>query len=104
MGGGETTGVGGGETIGVGGGETTGAGGGTTTGGEGTGTGGDGGGGVGIVGTKGLQLNELQSTGLDKKELHCAALLCKGLEGKQFLLSSKSDNLKQDGGSPVKKL
>lgn len=87
-----------------GGDETTGVGGGTTTGGEGTGTGGEGGGGLGIVGTKGAHLNELQSTGLDKKDLHCPALLCEGLAGKQFLLSSKLANFKQAGGSPVKKL
>lgn len=99
-----TTGAGGGLTTGAGGGLTTGVGGGTPTGGEGTGIGGEGGGGVGIGGTNGLQLNELQSTGLDKNDLHCAALLCKGLEGKQFFLSSKSANPKQDGGSPVKKL
>lgn len=73
-------------------------------GGEGTGTGGDGGGGGGKDGTKGEHLKELQSTGRDKNDLHCAADLCIGLFGKQFLRSSKSAKLKHTGGSPVKKL
>ncbi|TYH68981.1 hypothetical protein ES332_D05G025600v1 [Gossypium tomentosum] len=110
-GGGEKTGGGGGggggggrggEDLGGGGGGSDG--GGKATGGEGTGIGGDGGGGEGKEGTKGAHLNELQSTGLDKKDLHCAALLCKGLAGKQFLLSSNARKFKQTGGSPVKKL
>ncbi len=80
-----------------GGGEKTGVG-----GGGGGNTGGEGGGGVGKEGTKGEHLKELQSTGLDKNELHWPADFCSGLPGKQFILSSKSSNPKHTGGSPVK--
>lgn len=67
-------------------------------------TGGEGGGGGGREGTKGAHRKELQSTGLDKNDLHCAGDLCNGLAGRQFLRSSKSGSLKHVGGSPVKKL
>lgn len=70
-------------------------------GGEGTGTEGEGGRGAG---TKGLHLNELQSTGLDKKDLHWAADRCAGLAGRQLRRSSKAARLRHTGGSPVKKL
>lgn len=45
-------------------------GGGERRGGGGEGRGGEGGGGGGKAGTKGLHLNELQSTGRDKNDLH----------------------------------
>ncbi|KAJ6673693.1 hypothetical protein OIU85_012680 [Salix viminalis] len=104
--GGEYTG-GGGEYIGGGG--EGGGGGDEGSGGGGdcgitTGGGGEGGGGGGKDGTKGAHLKELQSTGLDKNALHCAADLCNGLAGKQFLLSLESGRPKHTGGSPVKKL
>lgn len=66
-----------------------------TIGGEGTGIWGVG---------EGLQPNDWQLTGLDKNDLHCAADLCNGLLGKQFLLSSKPGKARHTGGSPVKKL
>lgn len=72
--------------------------------GEGIGIGGEGGGGGGKEGTKGLHLKELQSTGRDKNDLHCAVDLCNGLARRQFLRSSKLLTLRQTGGSPVKKL
>lgn len=74
------------------------------TGGGGDGRGGEGGGGGGKAGMKGVHLKELQSTGLDKNDLHCLADLWAGLLGKQFLRSLKSGRLKHTGGSPVKKL
>lgn len=80
--------------------------GGDTNGGDrgGDTNGGDGGGGGGKNGTKGLHLNELQSTFFFKNALHCPSDRCLGRSGKQFLLSSKSGNCKHTGASPVKKL
>ncbi|KAH1251758.1 hypothetical protein GmHk_05G014557 [Glycine max] len=81
--------------------------------GEGNGEGGEGvtgvvgeGNGEGVVGegTNGLHLKELQSTGLEKNDLHCGGGLCAGLAGKQLSLSSNAGNARHAGGSLVKKL
>ncbi|KAH1251757.1 hypothetical protein GmHk_05G014557 [Glycine max] len=73
-------------------------------GGEGV-TGGVGeGNGEGGEGTNGLHLKELQSTGLEKNDLHCGGGLCAGLAGKQLSLSSNAGNARHAGGSLVKKL
>ncbi|KAL5189045.1 hypothetical protein HKD37_05G014352 [Glycine soja] len=55
-------------------------------------------------GTNGLHLKELQSTGLEKNDLHCGGGLCAGLAGKQLSLSSNAGNARHAGGSLVKKL
>jgi hypothetical protein len=60
--------------------------------------------GEGKEGSKGLHLNDLQSTGLDKTGAHSPGDLCNGLAGKQFLLSSTAGKAEQAAGSPVKKL
>ncbi|KAL9263090.1 hypothetical protein AKJ16_DCAP26043 [Drosera capensis] len=94
---GTTPGGGGDNTGGLGDGEGGGGGGGDTNGG-------DGGGGGGRNGTKGLHLNELQSTFFFKNALHWPSDLCLGRSGKQFLLSSKSGNRKHTGASPLRQL